>query len=312
METMKFNLADLENKFLTENREIVKLETVLRKLQEKSNLPLDFILAELDKIKRELQQQKHEINIILIDINKKPEIVFLKNYFNEINLILDGNIFTTFKLLFQQYNIQEKHYREKVNDFGGVIKINLDELVKALNESEAYLLKSDVEMLSDEIQISDDEVFFVPNFLGIDGNNSENYATEKNYDDFCNSGACDLAFDLWLADKENYAANLNGLQQAKARIAELLAENERLKAQIEQAQTSTEDYLLGRFIQNDPLAIALNVRLNEWKNYNHETGEGKKSATRIKAKIKKQWGITDTLAEQIERIACPIDRSLNK
>lgn len=193
-----------------------------------------------------------------------------------------------------------------------MIKFNFNELVKALNETEAYLLKSDVETLSDEIQVNDDEVFFIPDYLGINGNKSDDYQNEKEYNEFIDSGACDLAFDLWLNDKENYTTNLNGLKQANAKIAELLAENERLKAQIELAQTDTKDYMLGRFIQPDPLAITINVRLNEWGNYNHETGEGKKSATQIKNKIKRQYGINDTLAEQIERVACPIERSRNK
>lgn len=313
--TMKFNLAELENKFLIENREIVKLETVISKLQEKSNLPLEFILDELDKIKWKLQQKRHEVNVILIDRNKSAKIIFENNYFDEINSILYGNFITTFKLFFQQYNphdIYETYYREKVKGLEGRIKFNYDELVKSLNETEAYLLKSDVETLSDEIQVSDDEVFFIPDYLGIDGNDSKDYQDEKEYNEFMNSGACDLAFDLWVVDKENYTANLTGLQQANARIAELLAENERLKAQIEQSQTDTKDYMLGSFIHPDPLAIALNVRLNEWGNYNHETGEGKKSATQIKNKIKKQYGINDTLAEQIERVACPIIRSRNK
>lgn len=312
---MKFNLAELENKFLIENREIVKLETVIRKLQEKSNLPLDFILNELDKIKKKLRPQRHEINAILIDRNKEPKIIFKKNYFDEINSILDGYSITTFKIFFNQYDphdIYENHYREKIKGLEGIIKFNFDELIKALSETEVYLLKSDVETLSDEIQISDDEVFFIPNYLGIDGNDSQHYQDEKDCNEFDESGACDLAFELWLSDKANFATNLNGLKQANDRIAELLAENERLKAQIRQSQTDTKDYMLGRFTHPDPLAIALNVRLNEWGNYNHETGEGKKSATQIKNKIKKQYGINDTLAEQIERVACPIDRSLNK
>lgn len=309
---MKFNLAEIEGKFLKENREIVKLETVIRKLQEKSELPLEFILDKLDEIKKELQQRKHEINFVLIDKNLPPKNVFNKSYFDDVS-ILDGFSVETFKVFFSccPIDIYNSYYKNK-KGLEGIIKFDFDELIKAVGENDVYLLKTDVETLSDEIQISDDEVFFIPNYLGIDGNDSQNYQDEKDCNEFDESGACDLAFDLWLSDKANFATNLHGLKQANEQIAELLAENERLKAQIEQSQTDTKDYMLGRFTHPDPLAIALNVRLNEWGNYNHETGEGKKSATQIKNKIKNQYGINDTLAEQIERVACPIDRSLNK
>ncbi|SQE29847.1 Uncharacterised protein [Mannheimia haemolytica] len=69
---------------------------------------------------------------------------------------------------------------------------------------------------------------------------------------------------------------------------------------------------LNKFIEPDPLAIAIQIRNSEWKDYNPET-DAKKSATQIKNKIKSNYqGISDTLAEMIEKVACPIDRTRNK
>lgn len=116
------------------------------------------------------------------------------------------------------------------------------------------------------------------------------------------------------------------LQQLTAKdeeIAQLKAEIENLKkpeltkdkTELEQAKDNefTPCYL-NKFTSIDPLAIAIQVRNSEWKNYDPEI-DFKRSATQIKNTIKKKYkdlGVSDTLAEMIEKIACPIDRTRNK
>lgn len=120
------------------------------------------------------------------------------------------------------------------------------------------------------------------------------------------------------------ADNSELVQQLTAKdeeIARLKAEIENLsklaiqKNETEQEQTKDNEFTpcyLNKFTKPDPLAIAIQIRNSEWKDYNPET-DAKKSATQIKKKIKSNHeGISDTLAEMIEKVACPIDRTRNK
>ncbi|HDR1927878.1 TPA: hypothetical protein R4320_001875 [Pasteurella multocida] len=65
--------------------------------------------------------------------------------------------------------------------------------------------------------------------------------------------------------------------------------------------------LLGAYRENDPLKIAIEVRNEYWKSY----PDNVKSNTQIRKSIVKKYGITQTLATEIEKIACPIDRKKN-
>lgn len=120
------------------------------------------------------------------------------------------------------------------------------------------------------------------------------------------------------------ADNSELLQQLTAKdeeIARLKAEIENLsklaiqKNETEQEQTKDNEFTpcyLNKFTKPDPLAIAIQIRNSEWKDYNPET-DAKKSATQIKKKIKSNHKeISNTLAEMIEKVACPIDRTRNK
>lgn len=120
------------------------------------------------------------------------------------------------------------------------------------------------------------------------------------------------------------ADNSELVQQLTAKdeeIARLKAEIENLsklaiqKDKTEQEQTKDNEFTpcyLNKFTKPDPLAIAIQIRNSEWKDYNPET-DAKKSAMQIKKKIKSNHkDISDTLAEMIEKVACPIDRTRNK
>ena len=94
-------------------------------------------------------------------------------------------------------------------------------------------------------------------------------------------------------------------------IENLKKELEEKDKKIAELQTALDDknipILLGAHRSDDPLKIAIEVRNKYWANY----PDNVKSNTQIRDYIIKDYRITKTLATEIEKIACPIDRKKN-
>ncbi|HDR1195231.1 hypothetical protein M8848_10650 [Pasteurella multocida] len=100
--------------------------------------------------------------------------------------------------------------------------------------------------------------------------------------------------------------------------AEIHKEIEKLKLELDEKnnkitelQTALDNkkipILLGKYRENDPLKIAIEVRNKYWADY----PENVKSNRQIQDYIMRDYGITRTFATEIEKIACPIDRKKN-
>lgn len=221
---MKLKISEIKNQFWGNYRKIVKLDTVISLLSR--NAPLDFILTELDRVKMELKRKDHEINFIMIDKKDKPKEIEGKLIFDNIRYVLDGMFdIQTFKLFYEQYSISDI-YNEfyKNNECTSFVedksnKTNFEEFIDKqieglngirndLKSNDVYLLKTDLDSLIDDIQLTNNDIFFIYNYGGIDGDKSDDFEFLQNMSEFEQCGACDLAFDIWVKDKDNFLKNL--------------------------------------------------------------------------------------------------------
>lgn len=221
---MKLKISEIKNQFWGNYRKIVKLDTVISLLSR--NAPLDFILTELDRVKMELKRKDHEINFIMIDKKDKPKEIEGKLIFDNIRYVLDGMLdIQTFKLFYEQYLISDI-YNEfyKNNECTSFVedksnKTNFEEFIDKqieglngirndLKSNDVYLLKTDLDSLIDDIQLTNNDIFFIYNYGGIDGDKSDDFEFLQNMSEFEQCGACDLAFDIWVKDKDNFLKNL--------------------------------------------------------------------------------------------------------
>ena len=113
---------------------------------------------------------------------------------------------------------------------------------------------------------------------------------------------------------EVVADELNSIQMndnSSEEIKKLKSELEDKDKKITELQTALGDknvpILLGAHRNDDPLKIAIEVRNKYWANY----PDNVKSNTQIRDYIIRDYGVTQTLATEIEKIACPIDRKKN-
>lgn len=93
----------------------------------------------------------------------------------------------------------------------------------------------------------------------------------------------------------------------KTRNSQILdkeAENNQLKQQISEQNSPI---LLGVHRNDDLLKIAIEVRNKYWADY----PENVKSNAQIRDYIIREYGVARTTAEEIEKIACPINRKKN-
>lgn len=113
---------------------------------------------------------------------------------------------------------------------------------------------------------------------------------------------------------EVVADELNSIQMndnSSEEIKKLKSELEEKDKKITELQTALGDknvpILLGAHRNDDPLKIAIEVRNKYWASY----PDNVKSNTQIRDYIIRDYGVTQTLATEIEKIACPIDRKKN-
>ena len=113
---------------------------------------------------------------------------------------------------------------------------------------------------------------------------------------------------------EVVADELNSIQMndnSSEEIKKLKSELEEKDKKITELQIALGDknvpILLGAHRNDDPLKIAIEVRNKYWANY----PDNVKSNTQIRDYIIRDYGVTQTLATEIEKIACPIDRKKN-
>lgn len=241
---MGLDVSKLEEIILSEYREIIAVETVIKKLKE-NNLPLDIVLDKLDETLQELQERDHVVNFILFDKEEKPYELLGKQCFDDVKYITAHSI-KTFKLFFDGYDINEV-YEEYYSNKHFSESYFIDAINSLIKNHKIYLLKTDVLALLDNFSIDDNEIILVKNCIGLDGNQSEDWQSEKNFEEFIDSGTCDLAFELWLDDRQGFMDKLSSLSQVNQQIAnlqtqitELTAENEHLRSNQAQALPPNE------------------------------------------------------------------------
>lgn len=94
------------------------------------------------------------------------------------------------------------------------------------------------------------------------------------------------------------------IAKLKTEILDKEAENKQLKQQISEQNSPI---LLGVHRNDDLLKIAIEVRNKYWADY----PENVKSNVQIRDYIIRDYGVARTTAEEIEKIACPINRKKN-
>lgn len=110
----------------------------------------------------------------------------------------------------------------------------------------------------------------------------------------------------------------NDLELKNRQIEEFLPNEEKFKEEllikdkkIVELQTALDDknipILLNTYRKDDPLKIAIEIRRKHWATY----PENVKSSTQIQKFITHNYDVSHTLAIEIEKIACPIDRKKN-
>ncbi|EGC6346483.1 hypothetical protein H9X30_005509 [Escherichia coli] len=92
-----------------------------------------------------------------------------------------------------------------------------------------------------------------------------------------------------------------------SRIAMLERENEKLRTRIEQLEQERPIHLY-KYWDKDPLAKAIEIRRDNWANYDPENDFATRGNQEAITRELKQWGASNALATLIERTACPINR----
>ncbi|EMR0738080.1 hypothetical protein RVX82_002420 [Citrobacter braakii] len=94
-----------------------------------------------------------------------------------------------------------------------------------------------------------------------------------------------------------------------SRIAMLEKENEELRTRIEQLELE-RPILLNKYMDKDPLAMAMEIRRDYWGAFDYENERTTKpKSTAIVADLCENRGInSDIMARAIEKVACPIER----
>ncbi|WP_439287980.1 hypothetical protein [Lonepinella sp. BR2904] len=109
--------------------------------------------------------------------------------------------------------------------------------------------------------------------------------------------------------KYNQIDEINSLKEEIKKLNETIAEKDNQIAKLKsQLAEENRPILLGEHRKDDLLKIAIEVRKKYWSNY----PENIKSNIQIRDYIKRDYGIATTTAEEIEKIACPINRTKNK
>ncbi|WP_386692727.1 hypothetical protein O1Q79_00407 [Lonepinella sp. MS14434] len=109
--------------------------------------------------------------------------------------------------------------------------------------------------------------------------------------------------------KYNQIEEISSLKEKVKELSETIAEKDNQIAKLKsQLAEENRPILLGEHRKDDLLKIAIEVRKKYWSNY----PENIKSNIQIRDYIKRDYGIATTTAEEIEKIACPINRTKNK
>lgn len=97
-------------------------------------------------------------------------------------------------------------------------------------------------------------------------------------------------------------------------LNDALEEIERLKARVAELEACTPSFL-GKYMEDDPLLLAIRIRNDEWSNYKPDDRKSAPTQVYMQEKIKEilrlEFGLdinTAAIAKAIERVACPIER----
>ena len=263
------DLSAINKAFHSDFLEVIKFDLLID-LIKRGNPPLtiSFIIDSLDVERGKLEKIDHAIPLIFVDKKNNFETINGKSFippigdtaydWSKLDVPFGANVEIipaynyvewrwglTFKLL-NYYPINRAMVYASIDSENkqGIFKtfksfdVWLDELHSNLKRDDVYILKRDALSLISDLVIPDEGVLLIKYNRFIDGlNGSEEFLDMKAYEEFQNSGACDVAFEVWKKDKrifENLSKPDITDTEKNSIIAELRAENERLKAENEE------------------------------------------------------------------------------
>lgn len=118
------------------------------------------------------------------------------------------------------------------------------------------------------------------------------------------------------ATKPIEQVSINNNQNLTEKINQLKLDNQKLTEQLNESNKKFEELkrqipiLLGKYRQDDPLLLAIQIRNKEWANYNEQDRKTRPTQEAICEDLKTNYNVqTDQLAKAIELVSCPINRS---
>ncbi|ELI9034370.1 hypothetical protein [Morganella morganii] len=102
-------------------------------------------------------------------------------------------------------------------------------------------------------------------------------------------------------------SNVNELVDLLSKIEELELENKSLKIEINELKESVP-LLLSVYRDDDPLAIAIKLRNEEWRDYSEDSRPPSQDGLVKQIMTDYGSGMTEAQAKAIEKVACPIKR----
>lgn len=234
---MGLDVSKIEEMVLSEYSEIIRLDTIFNKLKA-YDLPFDIVLDKLDEALTDLRGKDYFVKFILFDKGTEPYKLLGRKYFDIVKRIESSYSLRTFKLFFDDYSLEDIFYRYYKPKPPFIFRFNYLRVArKLIKDHNIFLLKTDVLALLDNFSIAEDDIFLIKNFEDLGCNHYKDWKSEQDYNEFSESKVCDLAFELWLDDKQGSIDKLRNLSLAnqqitnlQTQIAELTAENERLRS----------------------------------------------------------------------------------
>lgn len=99
----------------------------------------------------------------------------------------------------------------------------------------------------------------------------------------------------------------NSTDELLTKIEKIELENKNLKIKLNELKTNIPS-LLSRYRDDDPLAIAIKLRNEEWNNYSEDSRPPSQDGLVKQIMTEYGSGMTEAQAKAIEKVACPIKR----
>lgn len=279
-------LSSITEHFNSNFLEVIKFDALIELIKTASpNISTQFIIDSLDVEREKLESIDHDIPLIFVRKNVTFEIINGKNFIPPVgNTIYDwGRFFDNEeKEIMPTYDYQEWNYGltfkllnyypiNRSTVYAGINLSNrrgifetfdffnewLDKFHSNLEQDDIYILKQDALSLISDLIIPNEHVFLIQyNRFIASCNRSDEFFDMGAYEEFQNSGACDLAFEIWTKDKEIFEKITNKnerfLTPKDSTIAQQQIEIPKLKARIAELERKNQNTAQNKAIPEQP------------------------------------------------------------